>query len=91
MKSLNSSMSARQPQLNNGTNTALLAGAGASIVSGAGGTTLLTCKDDDNSIYCKLVRAFNVFKMGLAVIVVFIIIYFVYKLFAANKGKGKKK
>lgn len=55
--------------------------AGGVALSGAGGVTVTTCKDDDTSFYCKFVRFFNIFKMVLFILVILVAIYFIYLFF----------
>lgn len=68
----------------------LIAGvAGASLLSGAGGTTISTCKDEDTSFYCKFTRGFNIFKMILSIVAFLVIAFVLYKIFLGSKSKTK--
>lgn len=71
----------------NGETAAVGAVALGGMISGAGGTTITTCKDGDDSFYCKFVKGFNIFKMILFIIAVLVIVYMLWKAF----GSGKKR
>lgn len=62
---------------------------GASLVSGSGGTTFMSCPPDDDSFYCKFTRGFNIMKMILAILVMIAIIIFAIWYFTKMK-KNKK-
>ena len=81
----------------NASNAGLIAGGagvaalGTAATSGAGGTTISTCYDDDTRYYCKFVRFFNMFKMlifiVICIIVVGLLIYFFSRASFAKKSK----
>lgn len=74
-----------------GNTTGLLVGAaGASVVAGAGGSTVTVCKSDDQTTYCKFVRWFNIFKMVFTFVIVFILAYFLYSTWK-NYSKTYKR
>jgi hypothetical protein len=58
---------------NNGTNAAL-AGAGLGAVSGASTPILSSCPPDDTSFMCKLSRFYNIVKMLIGLVVIFVLI-----------------
>lgn len=63
---------------------AALTGGAATIGSGvasAGNTTMLPCPADDKSFYCQFARFFSMFKMVIFVIAVFVVLYFLWKMF----------
>lgn len=62
----------------NGVKTAALIGGAAVVGSGtasAGDGNLILCPTSDNTFYCQFVRGFNIFKMVLFIITVFIALY----------------
>jgi hypothetical protein len=64
---------------------AVAGGALGGMVGGAGGTTITMCTAEDQSFYCKFVRGFNIFKMILYVIMIFVLIWIVWKAFGPKK------
>ena len=75
---------------NNGSNEGVgaMAGiAGVSMLSGAGGTTITTCKDGDTSFYCQFTKWFNILKMLLFIVVLIVVIYFLAKWWMSSKKK----
>ena len=53
--------------------------------SGAGGTTITSCPPGDETMYCKLVKGFNIFKMILFILTVLGSIYFVIKMLMVKR------
>lgn len=79
--------SPQQQQQSDATQT-IASGAAAglgSALGNAGGMTLTTCTQGDNSFYCQFVRGFNIFKMVLFIIGVLIILYVLYSIWATTK------
>ena len=72
----------------------LAAGAGAGLVSGAGGTTLHTCRPDDESTYCRMSRAVGIVKMiifFIVLIVVLVVLFYLFKDWRASRKAGGRK
>lgn len=71
---------------NNGTFGALAAGGLAGGLGSAGGVTVSTCPPEDTSFYCKFVKGFNIFKMILFILAIFVVLYFLYKIFVSKSS-----
>lgn len=80
-----------QQNQNTTTAGAVAGGVGASMVSGAGGTTLVSCSSGDDSFYCKFVKAFNVFKMLLFIVAIVICAYLIYKMLSSPNPNVRKR
>jgi hypothetical protein len=53
--------------------------------SGAGGTTITSCPPGDESMYCKFVKGFNIFKMIVFILTVLGSVYFVIKMLMVKR------
>jgi hypothetical protein len=69
-------------------NAVVAGAAGVGLLSSAGGTTITTCTNGDDSFYCKFVKGFNMIKMVLFILILLLLGYFAYTLvFAKNQNK----
>lgn len=90
----NNARATRRTQNNENMNTmdktAIAAGVGSAVVSGAGGVTVSSCPPDDNSFYCKMTRWFNLFKMLIAFLAVLGVIYVLWVMFRGTSQNSKR-
>jgi hypothetical protein len=84
-----SSRSSSSPQntqsTSNPSSGALALGAGTGLVSGAGGSTFMSCPPQDMSFYCKFMRFIGIIKGIVFLIVLVVVLYFLWQWFRGTK------
>jgi hypothetical protein len=80
-------MSRRISSNNNSSSStgAIAVGAGAGLISGAGGTTLTTCSPTDTSFYCQFMRFIGIIKGFIFLLTILVVIYFLWQWYKGSK------